>query len=96
MIQRAFGMLHTWQQACRIGMSTNTISQADRNIIWQPPSLGYVKCNIDVAISTYFQKVGMGACLRNATRHFLGAITDVCNAVMITLEVECWGFEKDT
>lgn len=32
----AFVMLHTWQQARRIVTSTNTISQANRNIIWQP------------------------------------------------------------
>jgi len=36
----------------------------------------------------------MGACHRNATRHFLGAITDVCSVVMTTQEVECWGLKR--
>jgi hypothetical protein len=55
---------------------------------WTAPRRGYVKCNIDVAMSTADGKVSMGACLRDENGQFISAMTNVKRAVMTVAEAE--------
>jgi len=34
--------------------------------VWQPPRAGFLKCNIDVAISTVDRTISIGAVLRDS------------------------------
>jgi hypothetical protein len=86
-VHRAQGVLRAWHMA-RQRADTAPEQKQISTARWTAPRRGYVKCNIDVAMSTADGKVSMGACLRDENGQFISAMTNVKRAVMTVAEAE--------
>jgi len=72
---RAEAFLSSWKnaQATRPRNNNNITShETDR---WTKPSVGRFKCNVDASFSTPLNKVGFGACIRDANGNFVAGRT---------------------
>ncbi|MCH88735.1 RNA-directed DNA polymerase (Reverse transcriptase), partial [Trifolium medium] len=93
-IARAQGTLQAWQQAQTTVARSVTAEQQRHAASWQPPHPEFVKCNIDAAIFSTEKKIGMGACVRDATGRFIIAMSSYINGVMTPAEGEAWALQQ--
>jgi len=49
-------------------------SEQQRDISWQAPKEGYVKCNVDSTLFSDHKCFGIGICIRNSQGHFTKAL----------------------
>lgn len=65
-IYQALTVIQDWNQArSLIQDPVTSIAQFDAQLQWQPPLLGFVKCNADAAFFSSGDKCGFGMCLRD-------------------------------
>ncbi|XP_024634419.1 uncharacterized protein [Medicago truncatula] len=73
--ERAMNFLSSWKNAQDVrnqNTNRNTHGVIDS---WEKPSPGRFKCNVDASFSTTLNKVGFGACIRDAEGNFVIART---------------------
>lgn len=46
-----------------------------KNVTWNPPQQGFIKCNLDVAFFEDTKTFGLGMCLRDSEGNFIKAMT---------------------
>jgi ribonuclease HI len=84
-VERARNMVIDWQMAnapdvlastspSQHAMAANmggSSSHQHNRILWQPPTSGRYKCNIDVAFSSHHNRTGIGICVRDSEGSFV-------------------------
>ncbi|GAU39993.1 hypothetical protein TSUD_211140 [Trifolium subterraneum] len=55
--------------------TATSTQQQEQQIRWMPPPTGYLKCNLDAALFTISNQVGMGASIRDEKGQFVAATT---------------------
>lgn len=71
--------LEEWN--ARISDTTNKESTSTLHRTWNPPEIGWLKCNVDAALFKYENKVGFGAILRDDQAKFVAARVGCLNCV---------------
>jgi len=73
--ERANSFLSSWKNAQVMNLC-NTANNTHHEITrWIKPTVGRFKCNVDTAFSTSLNKVGFGACIRDAEGNFVAGRT---------------------
>jgi len=73
--ERAEAFLNSWKSAQIIKPRSHTTSRHDEVTCWTKLALGRFKCNVDAAFSTSLNRVGIGACIRDAEGNFVAGRT---------------------
>jgi ribonuclease HI len=90
-ISLGFKALQTWEewfmvQNMQHGRQNTT--QQQPNIVWQKPSFGWYKCNVDAGFHKELNKTSFGWCLRDHSGRFIAAETSWINGNCSVLEGE--------
>ena len=67
---------------------------ANTQVKWSKPSPGMLKCNVDAAIFSEHQTIGLGVILRNEFGSVVGCYSKVVNGVSSPKEAEALGLRE--
>ncbi|XP_024634710.1 uncharacterized protein [Medicago truncatula] len=84
-VERAKNMVTDWQLANILAVLASTSppqqvlatnmgassSHQHNKVLWQPPTSGRYKCNIDAALSSHHNRTGIGICVRDSEGSFV-------------------------
>ena len=89
-VQMARNLLLQWRATRKQPQITEQQRNDQLYVQWQPPTEGYVKCNIDAALFGDQQCFGIGMCIRNTQGRFVKALTKWFECYPSPLEVISW------
>jgi hypothetical protein len=92
-IQQARDFWAQWRQFQTVQAAT-TQANDDKNVIWQPPEDGEIKCNIDAAIFKELNRHGIGMFIRNNKGEFIRAKTMWFDGTPPAMEAEALGLKE--
>lgn len=74
-IRRAWDYLHSWKWARRRQADPPLADIQVNNTIWEPPPMGYLKCNVDAYFWENYGITSHGMCIRDHQGNFILAQT---------------------
>jgi len=73
--ERAEAFLNSWKSVQRIKTNNHVNTVHHDATRWTKPALGRFKCNVDATFSNSLNRVGLGACIRDADGNFVAGRT---------------------